>query len=215
MPYRLTPLVNEGFYHVFNRGVEKRRIFNNSQDYQRFLRILFYYQFKGPKPSFSKYQKFKNERFRDNAKIVDIICHCLMPNHFHFLLKQNTENGVSEFISKVINGYTKYFNIKYDRVGPLLQGPFKVVRIESDEQLLHISRYIHLNPYVSELVNSLELYQYSSYPEYMGLSESSLCNKQPIMNFFKKSADYKNFIKDHEDYALQLEHLKHLLIDEH
>lgn len=213
MPYRLIPFVTQYCYHLFNRGVEKRTIFSNNQDYQRFLRTLYYYQFNGPKPRFSTYKKFKKQNFDQNPKIIDVLCYCLMPNHFHILVRQVRDGGVQEFMGKVINSYTKYYNVKHNRVGHLFQGAFKAVFIETDEQLLHVSRYIHLNPHVSNLTNDLEQYYYSSYPSFIGLSEDSLTIKEPILGLFKDVEKYKEFINDNEDYARELEQLKHLLID--
>lgn len=138
-----------------------------------------------------------------------------MPNHFHLLLKQVADNGISEFIGKISNGYTKYFNTKHNRVGPLLQGAFKAVPIETDEQLLHLSRYIHLNPFVTELSKDLNTYKYSSYREYMDLDSKDLCSKELVLNFFKTAKEYKKFIDDHSSYAIELERIKHLLLDEH
>lgn len=163
MPYRLTNFANQNFYHVFNRGVNKQEIFNNPDDYEHFFQTIFYYQFSGPKPRFSTHRRFRIKDFTKNPKILEIICYCLMPNHFHFLLRQVKNGGITEFISKISNSYTKYFNTKYKRVGPLLQGEFKAVTIETDEQLLHVSRYIHLNPFVAELVEDLNLFPYSSF----------------------------------------------------
>lgn len=172
-----------------------------------------YYQLDGPKPKFSnffKYQIFKPDL---NKKIVDIICYCLMPNHFHLLLKQLKDGGISEFISKLTNSYTKFFNIKNNRVGPLLQGQFKAVLIESDEQLIHVSRYIHLNPLVSHLVKDLYQYEWSSWREYMG-SIQEFCSKQDILAFFKSPEHYRKFVLDHADYAERLESIKHKLLEE-
>lgn len=213
MPARMTPLVNGQFYHIYNRGVEKRRIFDNQRTYSRFLQCLDYYQLTGPKPKFSNFIKYKVfEPKRDN-KIVDIICYCLMPNHFHFLLKQLKDGGISEFVSKAANSYTKYYNLKFDRVGPLLQGQFKAVLIENDEQLMHVSRYIHLNPIVSFLVDDLEKYQWSSYKHYIGKTGSSICVTNEILNLFKSKQGYEKFVLDQVDYAQKLELLKHQLID--
>src|SRR3989344_517839 len=116
MPTRTTPLVNEQIYHIYNRGVEKRRIFENRRTYKRFLQTINYYQYEGPKPKFSSFIKFKLFKPDPNKKIVDIIAYCLMPNHFHLLLRQVKEGGISEFIRKVSDSYTKYYNVKYDRV---------------------------------------------------------------------------------------------------
>lgn len=213
MPYRITPLVNDQIYHVFNRGVAKLPIFTDKRDYNRFLETIYYYQFQGPKPQFSQLNRFKDFKFDKNKKIVEVFCYCLMPNHYHFLIKQIEDNGISEFISKLSNSYTKYFNTKYDRVGPLLQGQFKAVRIEYDEQLIHVSRYIHLNPIASFLVKDLKEYQWSSYPSYIGLQVDKICTSEFILSMFKTKQKYEQFVLDQVEYAQSLERIKYLLID--
>lgn len=214
MPYRIIPFVNDHFYHIYNRGVEKRTIFENRRDHDRFLKTLQYYQLAGPKPRFSKF--FVNKSFKPELaeKIVEIIAYCLMPNHFHLLIKQLKDRGISEFLSKLSNSYTKYYNTKHTRVGPLLQGEFKAVLIESEEQLTHVSRYVHLNPYVSFLVKDLNFYEWSSYGDYIGKTNNGLCNKEVVLSLFKSPQDYEKFILDHADYAQRLEIIKHQLIDE-
>ncbi len=214
MAYRLNPFTEQGIYHVFNRGVNRQGIFSDEKDYARFLQTLYYYQFSGPKPKFSTYKRFKKNDFESNPKIVEIICFCLMPNHFHLMIRQLMEGGVVEFMSKITNSYTKYFNTKHSRTGYLVQGEFKAVSIENDEQLLHTSRYIHLNPLVADLTKDLAAYLYSSYPDFIGLSSSSLCNPEPILGFFNTKSSYKSFIEDHEGYARELHRIKHLLIDQ-
>jgi len=211
MPSRLIPFVNDEIYHVFNRGVAKMRIYNNAYDYRRFLRTMFYYQILGPKPKFSRF--LPNNFKLNNNKIVDIICYCLMPNHFHFLLKQVKESGITEFISKLSNSYTKYFNTKNQRVGPIFQGEFKSVHIETNEQLLHVSRYIHLNPIISYIAKDLKNFKWSSYTEYIGELDNALCSKEIILDQFKLKKDYKDFILDQLEYARTLESMKHKLLD--
>ncbi len=137
-----------------------------------------------------------------------------MPNHFHFLLKQLKEGGITEFLSKLCNSYTKYFNTKYKRVGPLLQGEFKAVLVESDEQLLHLSRYIHLNPLVSYIVKNLDLYEWSSYEEYINSKSKGVCVKENVLSFFKSPASYKQFVLDQAEYGEKLELIKHQLHEE-
>lgn len=137
-----------------------------------------------------------------------------MPNHFHFLLKQVADNGIHEFISKLSNSYTKYFNTKHNRVGPLLQGQFKAVLVETDEQLIHLSRYIHLNPYIAELVKDLEYFEYSSYLEFVGVRNNLLSSPQSLLSFFSETNSYKNFVRDYESYAKDLSKMKSLLIEE-
>ena len=223
MPARFTPLVTNQYYHLFNRGVNKQPIFQGVRDYKRVVDILEFYSF-NPKLRFSKFLLLSQEdrnKFMENLraqgdKLVDVICFCLMPNHFHLLLNQIQDNGISKFMANLQNSYTRYFNTKHERVGPLLQGQFKAVLIEDDSQLLHVSRYIHLNPYSSFVVKdleSLEQYQWSSFPEYLGVASKEICNKQIILNYFKDVADYKQFVFDQADYQRELEKIKHLLLE--
>lgn len=213
MPYRLTALVNDGIYHVYNRGVEKRLIFIIDRDYQRFLETLYYYQFQGPKPRFSTHQRFKIKDYSNNPKIISVMAYCLMPTHFHLILKQLKDNGITEFIGKVCNSYTKYFNTKHGRIGPLLQGEFKTVLVESNEQLLQLSRYIHLNPYMSEVTNDLRSYPYSSYQSFIGNMLDKLSDPELVLSLFKSKRDYQGFVLDQADYAREVKQIEHLLLD--
>lgn len=212
MPYRKTPLVNDEVYHVFNRGVAKLPTFQDQRDQKRLLKTIHYYQFQGPKPQFSQLNRFKNLDFEKNKKIVEILTYCLMPNHFHLLLKQLQDNGISELMNKILNSYTKYFNTRHDRVGPLFQGQFKAVRIENDEQLIHVSRYIHLNPLTSYLVKNLKDYPWSSYLNYLDLKDDRICTKEQILSFFKKQ-NYEKFVLDQADYAKSLKQIERLLLE--
>lgn len=214
MPYRTVPFVDLGFYHIYNRGVEKRSIFSNDRDYQRFLQTLFYYQFSDLKFRFSRRNSPFNKNFQSHPKSVEVICYCLMPNHFHLLVRQLKEGGVHKFMQKTLNSYTKYFNTKYGRVGPLLQGAFRAIPVETDLQLMHVSRYIHLNPYASELTEELKDFPYSSYRDFIEAECNSLCYKQPVMDFFKDAKDYEEFVVGRADFARELEAMKHLLMEE-
>lgn len=214
MPGRITPLVNGEIYHVYNRGSSKQKIFIQPRDYKRFQQTFYYYQFIGPKPKFSNYAKSKLNLFKlSNEKIVEIISYCLMPNHFHFLIKQLEDSGISIFISQLTNSYTKYFNTKYSNVGALLQGVFKSVLVESDEQLLHLSRYIHLNPIVQALTKNLDTYPWSSYSEYKN-AVGFYSFPEEILKFFPSSEAYCQFVQDQIDYGLTLENIKHQLLEE-
>ena|SRR3989344_1447297 len=214
MPGRTISLVNNEFYHIYNRGSEKRDIFTQPRDYERFLKILFYYQFLGPKPSFSKFTKSKLSPLKPlgRERFLDVICYCLMPNHFHFLVRQLKDGGISKFVSQLANSYTKYFNTKYNRVGPLFQGAFKAVRIETDEQLIHVSRYIHLNPVVSGIVKELDNYKWSSFQEFIN-AINIVCLSDEVLNFFPTSVAYKEFVESQIEYGTTLEILKHQAID--
>ncbi|MBI3260795.1 transposase [Candidatus Berkelbacteria bacterium] len=148
-------------------------------------------------------------------QLVSVICFELMPNHWHFLLRQEKDHGISQMVSQISNSYTKHFNTKYERVGPLFQGPFKAVLIESEEQLLHVSRYIHLNALVGLVVPNFETlvkYPWSSLSDYLK-GESDWLDMALVMAHFKSSSDYLGFLKDQVDFAKQLKRIKHLAID--
>lgn len=212
MPSRVIPLVNGEYYHIFNRGVNRLPVFTDILEYNRFLKILAYYQIEGPKPRFSRFDPQIHAIDLDK-KIVKIVCFCLMSNHFHLVLKQTKDNGITEFLGKISNSYTRYFNTKNGRVGPIFQGEFKSVLVENNEQLLHLSRYVHLNPLVSGITKELGSYRWSSYLEYLGLSNTNLCSKEIILDQFKSPDDYKKFVVDQVSYALEVARIKHQLID--
>ena len=139
-----------------------------------------------------------------------------MPNHFHFLLKQNKDEGISTFIKNFQNSYTRFFNIKYQRIGTLWQGQFKCVRISDDSQLLHMSRYIHLNPHTSFVVQYLEdisTYPWSSFLEYTSSQKEKVCDKKVILSQFKDKLAYKQFVLNHASYQKKLGKIKHLTFD--
>ncbi len=223
MPYRTTRFINGGFYHIFNRGIRKLPTFDTKKDYSHFLDTLFYYQIENPKPKFSTYRISKVFPIDQNKKMVDILCYCLMPNHFYLLVRQTRNGGISEFIRRFIHSYTKYRNVKYDFQGPVFQGMFKAVAVETDEQLLHLSRYIHLNPFVASLTDNPELYKWSSYSDYLKGGVSQV-NTKEILSFFDTSnsynsfaveaENYKSFVNDHKEYGLTLGILKHIALDE-
>lgn len=213
MSYTQAIFANNEFYHVFNRGVEKRTTFTNRRDYNRFIETMNYYRAKNPPARFS--YKDRPAIIKGNTvspPIVEIVCFCLMPNHFHMLLKQVANIGITTFLSKLTNSYTKYFNTKYKRVGPLFQGSFKAVRIESDEQLLHVSRYIHLNPLIDYLTRDLKTYPYSSYPDFLGLRKG-FCKKDIILDSFKMPYDYEKFVLDQEDYGRTIKRMERAILE--
>ena len=211
MASRKVPLVTGEYYHIFNRGVAKMQIFNNFRDYNRFIKTMVYYAIEGPKPKFSHFTP--TTTILNTDKIVDIICYCLMPNHFHFILQQKKDGGITEFMSKLSNSYTKYFNVRNERIGPLLQGEFKSVHVATDEQLIHLSRYIHLNPLVGYVTKNLDDYRWSSYSEYKDPLNGKICAKEIVLSLFKSADEYVKFVLDQADYAKTLERIKHQLLD--
>ncbi len=222
MARRKTILATNEVYHVYNRGVEKRPIFLNKRDYGRFLELIQYYRFLDCPVKFSSFSRlgtdnkayiFKNLQ-KTSKYLVDIHAFCLMPNHIHLLLKQLEDKGISKFMAKITNGFSHYFNTRHERVGHLFQGNFGAVRIENEEQYIHVSRYIHLNPvssYLTEIAN-LEKYEYSSYPEYLG-KKNGFCNTTPIISHFKNQEEYRKFVYDHADYARTFKNIKHLALE--
>lgn len=212
MPSRIIPFVNNEYYHIFNRGVAKMLTFWDTFDYRRFGKTMLYYQIAGPKPKFSRFLPTTTPLNKNN-KIVEIVCYCFMPNHFHFLLQQIKDGGITEFVSKLSNSYTKYLNTKNKRVGPLLQGEFKSVHVKNNEQLVHLSRYIHLNPLVDYATKDLEMYRWSSYLEFVGKDNRDICSKEAILNQFNSIEEYKQFILNQESYGKELERIKHQLLD--
>lgn len=225
MPGRKTPLINNEVYHILNRGISFQPTFSNKREYQRAVQTIFYYQNIQPPLKYSRFLSLSNEkrfeilkRLKKQRKfLVEVIAYCLMTNHFHLLLRQVEDSGISKFVSNFTNSHTRYSNTRNERKGPLFQGKFRAVRIESDEQLLHVSRYIHLNPYSSYVIRSLkelEDYPYSSFPEYIGKSKNKLCDKDVVLDQFDNSESYKKFVFDQADYQRKLEIIKHLLLED-
>lgn len=224
MPIRSTPLVNGQIYHVLNRGNGAIPIFKLSYDYRRFLEIITYYQNSKPPLRFSKYLQLPaTERTRIIEELikkgdfwVEIIAFCLMPNHFHFILKQLKDAGIFNFMSLSQNSYARYFNLKNKRKGGIFEDRFKAIIIETNEQLLHLSRYIHLNPYSSYIVKdfpSLLKYPYSSLGEYLGLTQTQLCKKEIVLDQFTGPKDYKEFLANQADYQRSLDQIKHQILE--
>lgn len=224
MPGRLMPIVNNEVYHVFNRGIASQPTFFNKRDYDRALESFFYYQNTNPLIKYSRFLtlpiKERAEMLQDLSEdknyLAEIISYCLMPNHFHFLLRQIKDGGIAKFVGNFTNSYTRYVNTKQERSGPLFTGKFKSVRIETQDQLVHVSRYIHLNPYTSFVVKTLEnlrKYPYSSFPEFIGETDSQLCMKEDVLANFKTVKQYEKFIFDQADYQRSLDLVKHQIVE--
>ena len=224
MPPRTVPLVTDEFYHIVNRGNASTPIFKSKYDHQKFISTFLYYQNLNTPMRFSEFNNLNGserskilEDFKNKKDfLVEITAYCLMPNHFHFLLKQKRNNGIINFTRLFTNSYSRYFNIKYKRKGGLFEGRFKAVHIETDAQLLHVSRYIHLNPYSSYLVKdfkSLLNYPFSSLPEYLESSKIKVCQKRIILDQFSTIEDYKKFVLDQADYQRTLDQIKHQVLE--
>jgi len=213
MPYRKTPHVNGEFYHVFNRSIYRQPIFNKKRDNALFLKLMQYYQQINPPIKFSYYRRNPKKYVIDlTNKLVTIISYCLMPNHFHMTLRQDHDNGVRKFMQKVLNSYSHFISTKYSFLGPLFESPFKSKRVESDEQLIHLSRYHHLNPVTVNLVEHPKDYPYSSFKDYMS-EKPVLVDPESVLINFKTTKDYEKFVLVRKQYQRELAQIKHLLFE--
>lgn len=221
MPTTSIPLVEDQIYHLFNRSINREPVFTSKRNCQRALASLGFYRFQNTPVRLSYFLSWGQEKRKelmerlekDSKYSVEILTFCLMPSHFHFLLKQVTKSGISNFLSLFQNSYTRYFNTKHKRAGPIFQGQFKAVRIETDEQLMHISRYIHLNPhssFVVESIEELEEYPWSSLAEYLG-RQNGFCSRGTVMSLFNNDKKrYQGFVFNQADYQQKLGKIKHL-----
>ena len=197
------------YYHVYNRGNNKQIVFNDIRDWIRFLFILLYFQ--SPLPihnigkTVSHYIKHRvfnitgetTEKITAN-RYVELVSFSLMPNHFHILLREIKNNGISQYMQRIQNSYTKYFNTKYKKVGHVFQGPFQAVHIENNRQILHLSAYIHRNS--REIVgwkNKEHLFPWSSYQDFViGNRWGNLLENQIIISQFNSLNMYRNFVEN-------------------
>lgn len=195
---RKTPFVENEYYHLYNRGVDKREIFSSQYDIERFFQSMT--EFNVIKPIGSIYEnsfiKEKKIELGSSApKLVEFVCYCLNPNHYHFLVRQIAENGIEKFMHKLGTGYTNYFNKKIKRTGSLFQGHFKSIHIDSNEYLLHLSAYINLNDKV-HMLNELGISNSkSSWNEYVSNknTEDNFCNSEIILSQFEGDNKYEKF----------------------
>ena len=209
-------LTKDEIYHIYNRGVEKRDIFLKAEEYAYFIHLLYALNDTDRIKNFSRQhnslQKENNNELGSTSLIsnsnkkrrdclVDILAFVLMPNHFHLLLKQKKDDGISKFMQKLGTGYTMFFNKKYERSGSLFQGRYKSVHISSNRQLLYIPHYLHLNP-IPILKNDsqkstlqlLKEYKWSSFPDYCDIKNfPSVTNKNLVLSMFGNS---KKYVKD-------------------
>jgi putative transposase len=216
---RRTQLIKGEYYHIYNRGVDKRNVFLDDSDYFRFLEGVK--EFNRIDPIGSLYQnsfrdKSGSESSSSNSvpkRVVEIIAYCLNPNHYHFILKQLTDEGISKFMLKISSGYTSYFNCKYKRTGVLFQGTFKAAHIKSNDLLLRLSTYVNMNSEIHGICPAKK-YRWCSYPEYLKYrKKTGLCKKNIVLSQFRENEGYEKFSKENahdfrerkEDEKLMLE----------
>ena len=225
---RKEPLVTDEVYHVFNKSIAEFKIYNNNSEFSRMINVICYYQRCSPAIKFSSL--IRSDEIKQNVsegkilfsainshedKFVEIIAYCIMPTHIHLILKQLKEDGISEFMRIILDSYARYFNIKHKRKGPLWEGRFKNVHVKNDEQLLHLTRYTHLNPVTAYLVNRPEDWHASSYKEYILAgkidSHDRICKYDDILDI--NPALYREFVEDRISYQRELAKIKDILIE--
>ena len=217
MPARnvIKPYVAQGYYHIYNRGENKANIFLDEQDYAVFLSYLKTYLLPKDTKALQKKIVDPTSSWRDRAQAqrmlrlnnfhnkIDLIAYVLMPNHFHFLLQQKEERDMELFMQSLMTRYTAYGNRRYKRVGPFFQGTYKAVMIESEEQLLYVTRYIHrnpFNPFSLKRLNPLGS-QPSSYMDYLGNTNREWVKPSVILSRFSKQGftSYQSFVESNDD----------------
>lgn len=206
-------IFSEGeFYHLYNRGVEKRDIFSSDADHKRWLSILKHFNDETPAEHVSKRLKFSDKNSEvaprnfseEKIALVDILAYCLVPNHYHLLVHERREGGIVEFMRKIGTGYTMYFNKKYERVGPLFQGRFKSSHVARNEYFQYIPHYIHLNALdalspgwknrgnTREDIRKIESYTWSSAKSYLDPTiKDEILNKELIREVFGEQKEYR------------------------
>lgn len=204
------------YYHVYDRGVEKRKIFLDRGDHERFVRLL-YVANSVTSVHLSNYQSLTLRNIPKGKPLVSIGAWVLMPNHFHLLLKENIEGRISLFMQKLITGYTMYFNKKYQRRGSLFEGTFRVKHLDTDEYLKYQYTYIHLNPigiidkgWKEKIIHDkkksrefLEKYKFSSFRDYSDKSEreeSVILNKKAFPKYFEEYKEFNNMVQEWVDF---------------
>jgi putative transposase len=204
-----TPLVSGEFYHIYNRGTDKRKIFYTKKDYERFICGLYLANTKrnirldniqrNEQGSTLLNRVFEIER---GETLVSIASYCLMPNHFHLLVRQNVDGGISRFIQKLTTAYTMYFNLKYKRNGALLQGKFKSKSVQDDTYLKYLMAYIHLNPYTFAQPNT---YIYSSYQDFIGKRrlQNKLLDTSALPEYFPKPENFEEEMREWLHYRAE------------
>jgi len=208
----------EGYiYHICNKSIANFNTLKSPINAVRFIKTLDYYNSTTHTKRFSdilreeKEYQFNNLLFPKTDRLVKFLSYIIMPDHYHILVKVLAAGSVSKYIGNVENSFTRFFNLKNNRKGPLWQSRFRLIRIKSDEQLLHVSRYIHLNATTAGLVENPEDWEYSSYQEYIG--NSKILGEIITEIMIKNSTKYKKFVEDRKDYQKKLKMIKKQLLE--
>jgi len=198
--------VPEVYYHIYNRGVAKQKIFLDNQDYKTYLSYLKLYltlpNLQGPTLKVAPSRLLKN--YFDQIKLLS---YCLMPNHFHLFVWQKDATEITNFMRSLITKYAIYFNKKYKRVGPVFQGNYKAVIVKTENQFIYLSKYIHRNPLPLPTRLDLVGYKYSSYGNYLGKFSQAWVDKSEILSYFSKlnpEESYQKFVEEIDERDLIL-----------
>lgn len=220
MPRRGEAFQNNDYYHVYNKTIDKRNVFESNTVAREFITTFLYYRSTKSRLRYSRYKlleaSLQNDLWRqvmiEKYFRIQIVAYCIMPNHYHFLIKQVQDNGIVIFMAKTLNSITRYFNILNKRRGPIFLTQFRSKKIYTEEQLVYISRYIHTNPFASSLVDQVEdvfTYPHSSFLSYV----SGNCDKtysEVVMQYFgNKIENYKDFVINNADEQKEIEYIKY------
>lgn len=205
---RREDLAVDEYYHIYNRGVNKQNIFKDDRDRIRFLFLILYFQSEINFPKISRFvSNFVKHRMFDipkdlenkivSKRFVELISFCLMPNHFHLIIKESKEGGTGKYMQRVLNSYTKYFNTRHGTSGHLFQGAYRHVYVRDNNQLLYLSAYVHQNPRdLIEWRNKKNEFFWSSYQDYVKNNRwGKILENEIILGQFKNKEEYKNFVR--------------------
>lgn len=216
---RTKQYIENSYYHIYNRGVEKRLIFLDEQDYGVFLSYLKVYLSPKNKKELLERSSNPNISYKEKDDIlkllrlnnfyneITLLAYCLMPNHFHFFVKQKSALSIDKFMQSLATRYTMYFNRKYNRVGFLYQDTYKAVLLESEDQFIYLSKYIHKQALIHQSSQGRTLRtweQPSSYPEYLGKRKTEWVDPEEVLSYFSKTnpkLSYKSFVEEEDDFS--------------
>ena len=209
--YTIRNFQEGGIYHIYNKGVAKQTVFLNNEDFSIFLYYLSSYLL----PSEKVLQRYPDTPLRIYSKNLadelELLSYCLMPNHFNLILKSKFKDSIPKLMKQLSNAYTFYFNSKYQSRGQVFEGVYKCIEINS-EQLIHLVRFIHLNPLNAFLVDNPKNYQWSSHSEYLQRLPN-LCNIEFVLSSFPSLKQWEQFILDQKDYTKTVDKIKDLIFD--
>ena len=225
MPRRTTPLINGQYYHIYNKSIEGKSIFEDQEDHRRFILTLAFYLYHDPTMKLARFMQLSarsqgevfTKRVKEKRSLVSLITFLSMPDHYHLIISQTVDGGVSTYMRHVQDSYTRYYNTRHKRVGPLFLGPYKAKQIELGEHLAPLTRIIHREPLMRGVVDTtdaLSSYLWSSLPEYLGIDNRHICDSRVVLHQFQDdTAKYRAYIEAETDISQSPEEIKHLLFD--